>query len=619
MNKLSKGKLKEVINKPIGSSIQEELVFQVVSVNIKPTAKSTIHLVGFSDGETECSEIFILKKELKRFNIVKISHLDIIEKSSTFIVVKNCEIINDNMTSLIGKPVPITREEASTIVEKSKQISKKREMEKEQKYSNLKNQKRSIAITNIQDTKEPDDIEKTPLIQYHKFHDIDSYSENFILIVRIISISKKDFTSQKGNKGTLANICMIDYDGEELSITVFNKTMEYILEKIEINKVYEISKVSSTFNKQKKKTTSPDFSFYFNETSIIEEVTKQEILKYMPCISKIDIVDIANLNNYEKYDEIDIVVLVVEMEPLELKTFKNGNQNYMKKIKVASSSGVQCELAFFGDFANDFESLNVNVDDVVLFKKLQVREFNKTKNIGSHTNTVVINKENDIKKLCKKEYELLCSLKTNKDKIVAISADQNNNNLKAFKTERDYLEDMIRKSNILFASDSNAVSETYRIIGYALLIRNMGMNSVYPACPTCKKKTIEEEENQFNCSFCRAKVTPKWTWKLSLQVADTVSKIFVQCFGNVGDSLLEMSALDFKNKVTENPEYGNILRNNINFTHKYIFIIKPKMESYNSVSTTKYNLLKVMNLKQNIKSEFDNLLDNLKKKLLLNE
>ena len=76
----------------------------------------------------------------------------------------------------------------------------------------------------------------------------------------------------------------------------------------------------------------------------------------------------------------------------------------------------------------------------------------------------------------------------------------------------------------------------------------------YHACTVCKKK-VSEDHAGFRCESCqRTYPESNLSYNFSVQVGDFSDSVYLQCMGEVGDTLIGMTAKDFHAISLENPE-----------------------------------------------------------------
>lgn len=79
----------------------------------------------------------------------------------------------------------------------------------------------------------------------------------------------------------------------------------------------------------------------------------------------------------------------------------------------------------------------------------------------------------------------------------------------------------------------------------ATIIYIKGDNFAYPACLSteCNKKVIQDNDGQWRCEKCdRSHPKPQYRYILSVNASDHTGQLWLNCFDDVGQQLLGMSA-----------------------------------------------------------------------------
>jgi replication factor A1 len=72
---------------------------------------------------------------------------------------------------------------------------------------------------------------------------------------------------------------------------------------------------------------------------------------------------------------------------------------------------------------------------------------------------------------------------------------------------------------------------------------------IYPACPSCRKK-VEEEGGRFTCAVCGDVKEPEYRMLYKITVDDGSGSIRTTLFGEAGESLLQMTAVEAQELIT---------------------------------------------------------------------
>ncbi|MHA1958751.1 MAG: OB-fold nucleic acid binding domain-containing protein [Candidatus Thorarchaeota archaeon] len=84
---------------------------------------------------------------------------------------------------------------------------------------------------------------------------------------------------------------------------------------------------------------------------------------------------------------------------------------------------------------------------------------------------------------------------------------------------------------------------------------------VYPACPSCRKKAIEED-GEYECKTCGKVEKPDYRMAYKITVDDGSSSIKVTLFGGPGEKLMQMSAQEAQKLIEETKEENEPIRVN---------------------------------------------------------
>jgi len=656
MYNLTSGILKRIVQLEPEQSFspqgKEQVLLQITYVKQTSTNTSKVNICSVSDGEFEVSERFLFNKPVLPCNIVKIDKLSLVTRSGQILyVVKNFEVVNDNTTTKIGNPQIITRPDDVGVLERSKQKSKMVEDNKRElaiKYSNIKsgnnnnsnsnsnssnninnksnnnknqiNNKTNINSNDDSFSNNNNDYEEDPALQqYFAFKDLMSFTENFVLLVRVTSITDKSYNNKKNEPGKLRAYTLLDSKGEEVEIVVFNKQIEQFQDKLLQGRIYEISRAEIVPNNNRRKNGSSDLSIRLIPSSIVSEVTDDKIIRLMPQIGKMNFVNLSEIAGLQNYAEVDVVVVVTKIFPIENKVFKNGGGNMMKRVKIVSVDKHECDLTLFGKEAETLESLNPKENDIMIFTRLMVKEYMNAKTLNTGKNTVIINNLQEIAKLAGNIYNKLSSIRNGDDGGLAelTRAAITSNKIEYSKVNSRIIA-MISQANIMMFNDLNKQQpmDAYRLKVTVFLPFEYATRCVYPACPGCKKKLIDQGNDSFSCVSCKKDMTPSWTWMLSIRIKDTDGQTFVSVFGNPGDKIMGMTADEFV-KQRGDDKFKESLRSKVNFSSA-IVVVRPKIENYAGSGKLKYNALSVISFrdKQERRNETVNLIETFEKMYL---
>lgn len=605
MTSLTRNRLEGILNIEDQQVVDGPVTFQIFNVEQKQTKNNSISIFSASDGYYKSGQVFLTNVPLKEKSIVE---LRTIKKNKNFFSIKGVTIINDNETKIIGNPKPIDQKE------------KEKENYNNVNTNNKGNNNNTIVNKNKVNVNNTDD---QAFNFYTSFHDLDSFSENFCMCLRVIEKSIKNYVSKKtGNREDYVKFLFLDHKGTEVDIVAFGKVYEYIHDKFQEGKVYEVSKVEPKMNDNRRGANSPNFIFSFTPKSNVTELTTSNTLKNMPKMCNINLIDISNLNKYQKYDEIDCMVLITAKGDVEQKVFKNGNNSFIMKMRVASASKLECELTVFGDLATFIQSEGIDVDHIVCFKKVQVNDYNGTKSLTTIKSTQLISDINVLKDINDEIYDALDELRNSgKNEIEKLERTGGQNTSNPLYDEAKYISAKSLKlySENKFREDISTKLDVYRLKGI-VYIPNEITSWFYESCPNqdCFRKKLMNDGKLFKCPKCNKTIDkPEYQYNLRFIIHEITGNFDLNVIGYGANGLMGMNVQEMVtqiNKESDPDTYYQKLRKQINFNN-YTFYIRPQSRVVNDKIFSQFNVLKITPIGKNIKKEAQFLINNILKML----
>lgn len=601
---LTRNKMDSILNIEDQQVIEGPFTFQVLNVEQKQTKNNSISIFCVSDGYYKSGQVFLTNVVVKEKSIVE---LRTIKRNKNYYSVKGVNVINDNETKVIGNPKPIEQKEKEN----------NNNVNTNNNHNNKNNQgNQDKSKVNINVNKEED----STFNFYTSFHDIDSFSENFCLCLRVLEKSIKSYISKKtGNKEDYVKFLFIDHKGTEVDIVAFGKVYEYIHDKFEEGKIYEVSKVEPKMNENRRGNNSPNFIFNFTPKSNVTELVNKNALKQMPSMSSINLVDLSNLNKYQRYDEIDCMVLITSKGQLENKTFKNGNNSYLMKLKVASVTKIECELAIFGDLATFIQSEGIDVDSIVCFKRVGVGEFNGTKTLSNSKSTQLITDINVLKDINQEIYDALDELRNSGKSGIEKIERTGQTNTNPIYDEAAYIsiKDLKIYSENRYREDINVKLNVYRVKGIAFIPNDVN-SWYYEGCPNqdCFKKKLLNDGNLFKCPKCNKIIDkPEFQYNLKFIIHEITGQHDISVIGYGANGLFGMNVQEMVsqlNKEVDPDTFYQRLRKQVNFKN-FTFYIRPQPNVVNDKVYVRFNVLRVTSINKEIKKESQFLINNITK------
>lgn len=396
--------------------------------------------------------------------------------------------------------------------------------------------------------------------------------------------------SKKGS-GCLFSFVIMDREGTEMQVTAFNKACEKNYDLVKENHIYEIKGGYVKINDRKFTSVKSDYKLILDDNSKVEEREDDGSIKEH-CFN---FVKLDELSKYPVYTTVDVVVYVLSAPDKITKPTKNGEQT-MRRIIVADDSSHKIEMTLWRTYAD----LPISEGQIIACKNIKIGEF-QGKNLSSVDDTTILIEPNskeatDIRYFCtsfKGNYETIGSATGNSDNQ---SSNKNICYIKEILGSLDNLSD-----------DKIPVS---KVKGTVCLINHTERN-FYAGCAevNCKKKLVQEGY-KWSCMTCgKDAEKPTYYYTLSLRVKDGSAEQWVDLFGNVGEKIFKVPCEVYKNYIAEgNTEKLNEINSRIEFT-SFLFVVKPKLQVYNSIAKKKLNVYSVEEIK--LKEESTRLINRL--------
>lgn len=424
--------------------------------------------------------------------------------------------------------------------------------------------------------------QRTP---YTSLKHLTTFSKDFKIFVRVTKKSEKktfNATSPGKTPGCLFYFIVIDEDGTEMQITCFNKAVQKFFEKIKEKSVYEINGGYIKINDKKFSTIKADYKIVLDENSTIIEMQDTKKIKNQ----SFDNIKISNILNVPMYSIIDLLGIVIEEGQVVIKNTKNGEQP-MKRTSIGDSSGYKIEFTLWRTHA----STQLQVGQIIQLKSVKVGEFNG-RNISTFDETNIIlnpntKESNDLKAFVSSFNGEYLELPKTSTKL----------------SREESKEEFIKKKSEFIKTvleDLDDVEDAAGLTKIKATITQVMHNdkNFYGGCndKNCKKKLIQEY-NKWRCPGCNKDYDrPTYYYTLSVRVKDCSMEHWIDIFGKTAEYLLKMTAEQYK-EILHNKQI-EVLRELSKFVEfkTFYFLIKPKMQNYNTVVKKKLYAYKIENV-----------------------
>ena len=554
-------------------NLEVDIYLQIYSFKETERDSKKVYMMSLCDQEYKFNSFFLASnedipglKEGKLIHLKEISPKKI--KNSMFIRIKEYELISEPFELKEVKEIKledITPEENKIITNGEKEInSEKKEME----------------------------IEETPVTlsedAYTSLKQLTTFSRDFIIFVRVTKKSEiKTFETRNNNMGSsqgkLFYFIVLDRDGNEMQCTCFNKAVDKFFDIIEEDQLYEIKGGYVKLNDKKYTRIKSDYKIVLDENSKITKKADNGIIKK----NNMTIIRIKDIPNMNLYSIVDLCVVVLNVGEKMIKNTRNGSQP-LKKIVVGDVSKYKIEISLWRVHSDT----NVKFGDILLINNVKIGEY-KGRTLTTFDETCIkINPPRTNEYV--RELEEFIQKNDIKGEFLDL---ENNTEMKTETKEESENYTSVHIRDVLESLDE--YEDVHNLSKVTAIVTQILHNekNYYLGCSdrNCKRKLkLEGDSDEYICPNCRRSTkTPTYYYTLSLRVKDASTEYWIDIFGKTAESIMKCTAEEYKNILESGDEEKlKQLTHNVEFK-VFNFWVKPKMQTYNTVSKKKLYAYKI--------------------------
>ena len=554
-------------------NLEVDIYLQIYSFKETERDSKKVYMMSLCDQESKFNSFFLASnedipglKEGKLIHLKEISPKKI--KNSMFIRIKEYELISEPFELKEVKEIKledIAPEENKIITNGEKEInSEKKEME----------------------------IEETPVTlsedAYTSLKQLTTFSRDFIIFVRVTKKSEiKTFETRNNNMGSsqgkLFYFIVLDRDGNEMQCTCFNKAVDKFFDIIEEDQLYEIKGGYVKLNDKKYTRIKSDYKIVLDENSKITKKVDNGIIKK----NNMTIIRIKDIPNMNLYSIVDLCVVVLNVGEKMIKNTRNGSQP-LKKIVVGDVSKYKIEISLWRVHSDT----NVKFGDILLINNVKIGEY-KGRTLTTFDETCIkINPPRTNEYV--RELEEFIQKNDIKGEFLDL---ENNTEMKTETKEESENYTSVHIRDVLESLDE--YEDVHNLSKVTAIVTQILHNekNYYLGCSdrNCKRKLkLEGDSDEYICPNCRRSTkTPTYYYTLSLRVKDASTEYWIDIFGKTAESIMKCTAEEYKNILESGDEEKlKQLTHNVEFK-VFNFWVKPKMQTYNTVSKKKLYAYKI--------------------------
>ncbi|CAG8654351.1 13094_t:CDS:1 [Cetraspora pellucida] len=384
---------------------------------------------------------------------------------------------------------------------------------------------------------------------------------------------KKTWTNDHGS-GEWFAIVLFDSSGE-IRATAFEHADSFY-NQLQVGKLYSISGAKIRTANKKYSTVKNDYELILGRGTIITEVFNKDSHGFIP----FNFVKIVDLIEYEKNDIVDVIGIVIKVSDIQEITTRTTRKNVNKRsITIVDQSKYQITLSLWGLQSEKFNSSILN--HIIACKNVRVVEFQGRNLSAIFDSTIIIDpniqETNELRDWYNSHgiYSKFTSLNTSSSTV-------------------QYVDDIKTLDQIKYEKLGEGNNFDYFSTLVTVLDIKKG-NISYPACPTCSKKVIEND-NECICEKCsRSYPKPEHRYIMSAVVADFTGNVMLRFFNDTALSIMNCEAKELIRLEAEDRDNYDAIFEKARFK-SYIIKCRAKTETYEGRSTIRRSAMSVIKI-----------------------
>lgn len=389
----------------------------------------------------------------------------------------------------------------------------------------------------------------------------------------------REWSNQRG-KGKLFSVNLLDETGE-IKATAFNQTADKFYDIFKENKVYYITKGAITQAKKQYSTLSNDYEIQLDRDTVVEEILNDDsVPKVQFHLMKFD-----QLQNTENNTIVDVVGIVKSVGEVREIVAKSGKPYTRRDISLVDETGFEATVGLWNKLAKDFA---IDEGTVVAIKGCKINDFGGKQLSLIPSAVLMANPDLPEAYQLKGWFDSNGSHSTFKSIKAAPGSGQNRdlNSLDNIK-QRESIETIEAKG---LGPDGQAYYNLKASVSYARTENTF----YYPACASegCSKKVFEQPDGTWRCESCSINHDqPIYRYVLTVSVLDSTGQLWLSLFNEQAETLIGKTAGELKDlKESDDSALKSYLEKNVLYK-EYSFRIRARLDSYNGVDRTRYQVL----------------------------
>ncbi|KAL6634291.1 hypothetical protein ACP70R_026962 [Stipagrostis hirtigluma subsp. patula] len=406
--------------------------------------------------------------------------------------------------------------------------------------------------------------------------------------------------SKANSAGTFFSFDLIDAEGGEIRVTCFKEAVDQFYDKIEVDKVYLISRGTVKPAQKKYNHLNHDCEITLDALSSVELCSSDDYsIPRQQCSFR----QISEIENMENNTIVDLLGVVTSIGPSGTRMTKNGTEVQKRTLQLKDMSGRSVEVTFWGNFCDvEGQQLQLQCDSglnpILALRGARVNDYSgrSVSTIGS--TQLRINPDFPDAERLRQWY--ITEGKT----TTCVSLTQGLSNM---------IQADVRKTIAQIKDEQLGRSDKADWITIKAAISDVwGENFYYPACPLmfngkpCNKKVIQDGDGMWHCERCdQSFENCEYRYLVQFQIQDHTGTTKVTAFQEAGEQIFGRSAQELfsiRNVNQDDALFTEIVQG-VRW-HQCLFKLKVREETFNDVQHVKCSIVKVEKLDPSEESKF---------------
>ncbi|XP_048136084.1 replication protein A 70 kDa DNA-binding subunit B isoform X3 [Rhodamnia argentea] len=368
----------------------------------------------------------------------------------------------------------------------------------------------------------------------HPLVSLNPYQGSWTIKVRVTSKgSMRTYRNTKG-EGCVFNVELTDEDGTQIQATMFNQAAKKFFDKLEMGKVYYISKGTLKVANKQFKTVQNDYEMTLNENSEVEEASNEA--SFVP-ETKFTFVPIDMLGPHVNGKElVDVIGVVQRVSPTMSIRRKSNNEIIPKRdITIADETKKTVVVSLWNELATTVgQELLDSADQspIVAIKSLKVGDFQGVSLSTVNNSIVKVNPETPEAKKLRSWFDSEGKA-SSMDSVGSGIMASSRNGSRSMYSDRVFVSHFT--SNPSLGEDKPAFFSVRAYVSFIKPDQTMW----YRACKTCNKKVTEAIGSGYWCEGCQKNDEGcSLRYIMVVKVSDPSGEVWLSAFNEEAEHII---------------------------------------------------------------------------------